>query len=46
MLNRKTLEGLQKGEYVTCDCFQATAEEAKEKLSVNNMSPKLACPVS
>lgn len=46
MLNQKTLEGLQKGEYVTCDCFQAMVEEAKEKLSVNNVPPKLACPVS
>lgn len=46
MLNEKTRLALQKGEYVTCGCFQEMAAEAREMFSVNNVPPKLACPVS
>lgn len=32
MLNQKTLKALKKGEYVTCDSFQAMLEHSKSIL--------------
>lgn len=46
MLNEKTRQALQRGEYVTCDCFQEMSEDARKKFAVSGVPPKLVFPVA